>query len=85
MGLLTQPKKPTNLQFVGSSPMTVLEAIEKINKDKQERRIYPYRALVGEISALCHISHKDVEEELKLLKTAEKIEVVETVNSSRVI
>ena len=27
--------------------MTVLEAIEKINKDKQERRIYPYHALNG--------------------------------------
>lgn len=63
--------------------MTVLEAIEKITKDKKKRKIYPYHALVGEISALCHISHKDVEEELKLLKTAEKIEIVETVNSSR--
>ncbi len=61
--------------------MTVLEAIEKINKDKQERRIYPYYALREEISALCHLSHKDVEEELKALKTAEKIEIVETVNS----
>jgi len=37
--------------------------------------------LRGEISALCHLSHKDVEEELKALKTAEKIEIVETVNS----
>ena len=61
--------------------MTVLEAIEKINKDKQERRIYPYYALREEISALCHISDKDINKELKSLKTAGKVELVETVNS----
>ncbi len=61
--------------------MTVLEAIEKINKDKQERRIYPYHALREEISALCHISNKDINKELKSLKTAGKVELVETVNS----
>jgi len=61
--------------------MTVLEAIEKINKDKQERRIYPYYALREEISALCHISNKDINKELKSLKTAGKVELVETVNS----
>ena len=35
MGLLTQPKKPTNLQFVGSSHQ-ILDVLKLVNEKKGE-------------------------------------------------